>query len=161
MASQGWRCVLLQLFFCTGVLAQSEKTGELSDVQLNWSRGSRPSLDRQPKVLPPVVPRDNVGRGAPGGGGKEQWAISMADKTLYRAMRRWAAQANYQLLWQVDRDFPIESDVVFEGDFRAAVGEVMSSVSMTDFPLQAILNTKTKVLRVVRYLEERTTDVGR
>jgi hypothetical protein len=78
----------------------------------------------------------------------------MRDKTLYRVFSRWAEQAKYQLIWQIDRDYPIESGVVFEGGFRGAVTEVMAPVALTDYPLQAIFNPAARVLRVVRFMDE-------
>ena len=138
--------------FSYSLRAQSGEATELRDVQLEWSRSARPALGRssvRPLVEEPGGAADSQGPTA------QLWVVSLQDKTLYRVMRRWAAQAQYQLVWQVDRDFPIESEVVFEGGFRSAVGEVMSGVSMTDFPLQAIFNPNTRVLRVVRFLDER------
>lgn len=81
-----------------------------------------------------------------------QWTVEISDKTLYRTMRRWAQEANYQLLWQVDRDYPIEVGVVFEDTLRQAVEEVMAGVALTDYPIQAIFNSSARVLRVVRLL---------
>jgi hypothetical protein len=121
-------------------------TSFMRETQLEWSRSPRPVPGQGAVQEPPPVVLDE---GAP-----QQWAILMKDKTLYRAMSRWAAQAKYQLIWQVDRDYPIESGVVFEGGFRGAVTEVMSTVALTDYPLQAIFNPAARVLRVVRFLDE-------
>ena len=129
----------------------------LRDAQLEWTRSARPPLEGAAagavpsaalnRLLPAVVP---AAVDAP-----QIWTLALQDKTLYRVLSRWAAQAKYQLLWQVDRDFPIESEMVFEGDFKTVVGDVMVGVSETDFPLQAIFNTPGRVVRVVRYLEEK------
>ena len=78
----------------------------------------------------------------------------LSDKTLYRTMRRWAQQANLQLLWQVDRDYPIEAEVVFNSSLRQAVGQVMAGVALTDYPLQAVFNSSARVLRVVRHMDD-------
>ena len=118
----------------------------MRETQLEWSRSPRSAPGQGPVQEPPQVV---VAEGAP-----QQWTILMRDKTLYRAMSRWAAQAKYQLVWQIDRDFPIESGVVFEGGFRGAVTEVMSTVALTDYPLQAIFNPAARVLRVVRFMDE-------
>lgn len=67
-------------------------------------------------------------------------------------MRRWSEEANYQLFWQIDRDFPIEIQVSFQSTFRDAVHQVMKGVAMTDFPLQASFNSTTRVLRVTRHM---------
>jgi len=137
--------------------AEEQKTQEVNEPRpAEWVRSMRPPLERgaSPLIRPQLDERGGR-QSDPQEGGAQLWAISLQDKTLYRVMRRWAAQARYQLVWQVDRDFPIESEVVFEGGFRTAVAEAMSGVSMTDFPLQAIINTSTRVVRVVRFLEER------
>ena len=126
---------------------------ELNQVQLEWARSARPALGRG--AIRPLVQEPGEASADTRSNAAQLWAVSLQDKTLYRVMRRWAAQAQYQLVWQVDRDFPIESEVVFEGSFRTAVAEVMSGVSMTDYPLQAYINPNTRVIRVVRYLEER------
>ena len=84
----------------------------------------------------------------------QEWAILISDKTLYRTMRRWAQQANLQLLWQVDRDYPIEAEVVFNSSLHQAVGQVMAGVALTDYPLQAVFNSSARVLRVVRHMDD-------
>lgn len=157
------RFVTVAACLVAGLINATTRAGEvgvgsqpvnLGDVQLDWSRSQRPVLGRgsaQPSLSQGAAGPQEVG----GAAELRLWVISLQDKTLYRVMRRWAAQAQYQLAWQVDRDFPIESEVVFEGGFRDAVGQLMSGVSMTDFPLQAIFNPDTRVLRVVRFLEER------
>ena len=145
-------CGLSLCLAFSGVFAQSGAEKVLSEVQLDWSRSVRPELGRTaPRSIQDVSPPSSGDTS----GVAQLWAVSLQDKTLYRVMRRWAAQAQYQLVWQIDRDFPIESEVVFEGTFRKAVSEVMVGVSMTDYPLQAIFNLDTRVLRVVRFLEER------
>jgi hypothetical protein len=151
------RVLLFLMLFNTSVFGQGVESKVLGDARMDWSRSERPQLGRSPysSALNGVAEgvdmdeQDIV---------SESWSISLGDKTLYRVMRRWVAQANYQLLWQVDRDFPIESEVVFRGGLRSAVAEVMSGVSRTDFPLQAIFNSSTRVLRVIRYLDERAPD---
>lgn len=84
----------------------------------------------------------------------QKWAILLSDKTLYRTLRRWSQEAQYQLLWQVDRDYPIEAEIVFDNTLREAVAQVMGGVALTDYPLQAIFNPSTRVLRVVRHMDE-------
>jgi predicted transcriptional regulator len=155
------RClgVVWLLIFSATVHSQDKTADDLRDAQLDWVRSARPELGREVARSPSQdasSPALEVNAGT-----AHLWAISLQDKTLYRVMRRWAAQAQYQLVWQIDRDFPIESEVVFEGSFRKAVAEVMSGVSMTDYPLQAVFNMDTRVLRVVRFLEERSGGLQR
>jgi hypothetical protein len=78
----------------------------------------------------------------------------MSDKTLYRSMRRWAQDANYQLLWQIDRDYPIEASATFKNDLKGAVEQVMAAVALTDYPIQALMNSNARIIRVVRYMDD-------
>jgi hypothetical protein len=127
-------------------LAEKSNTDLLRETHLEWSRSPRMPLGNNLTQEPPVA---EVDEGAP-----QQWSVLMRDKTLYRVFSRWAEQAKYQLIWQIDRDYPIESGVVFEGGFRGAVTEVMATVALTDYPLQAIFNPAARVLRVVRFMDE-------
>ena len=135
----------------------------LLNPQLNWVRSMRPSL--APAAVPEAVQTSEGKQAKPtalsDGAHRaakdvvtQKWAILMADKTLYRTFRRWSQEAQYQLLWQVDRDYPIEAEVAFESTLREAVAQVMSGVALTDFPLQAIFNPSTRVLRVIRHLDD-------
>lgn len=87
-------------------------------------------------------------------GQAQEWTILLSDKTLYRTLRRWTQEANLQLLWQVDRDYPIEAEVAFSSTLREAIGQVMAGVALTDYPLQAVFNSSTRVLRVIRHLDD-------
>lgn len=82
------------------------------------------------------------------------WTIDLKDKTLFRTLRRWSEEANYQLFWQIDRDFPIEVEIAFNTTFLDAVHNVMKGVAMTDFPLQASFNPNSRVLRITRHLSD-------
>ena len=79
---------------------------------------------------------------------KSEWQINPSDRRLSIVLQRWSAQANWQLVWEAERDFPVEVRVVLEGSFTDALKEVMKSLSDTDYPLQAVMNAKTRVLRV-------------
>lgn len=85
---------------------------------------------------------------------KGAWSILVSDKTLYRTLRRWAQHADYQLLWQIDRDYPIEASVTFKDSFKSAINQVMAGVALTDYPIQVIINPEARILRVVRYMDE-------
>ena len=127
-------------------VADKSQMDVLRETQLEWTRSPRLPPGLNATQEPPMSEAEE--------GTSQQWSVLMKDKTLYRVISRWAAQAQYQLIWQVDRDYPIESGVVFEGGFRGAVTEVMSTVALTDYPLQAIFNPAARVLRVVRFLDD-------
>jgi hypothetical protein len=59
----------------------------------------------------------------------------------------------WQLLWEADRDFPILANVFLKGSFESAILSVMQSLSDSDYPLQAIINMDTQVIRIVRYMQ--------
>jgi len=84
------------------------------------------------------------------------WSLEQSDKCLSSALERWAQQAGWQLVWEVDRDFLIESNLHLEGEFLKAVGTVMQSLSQTDYPLQAKANSATLTLRISRYQDAGT-----
>lgn len=87
-------------------------------------------------------------------GGATAWTFARADGTVHQAMQRWAREAGWQLVWEVDRDFPIDADVTLRGDFLGALTQAMAVLRDTDFPLQARVQAETRVVRVVRYLPE-------
>lgn len=145
--------------FAQSVLAaQAEGAGEVNP-QLRWSRGLMPVI--RSAVEPGAATYDAATAPAAAEAGarfadqtERLWTILLSDKTLYRTMRRWASEANYQLLWQVDRDYPIEVAVDFKGDLRQAVEQVVAGVALTDYPIQAIFNTQARVVRVLRHMDE-------
>ena len=83
------------------------------------------------------------------------WELQQNDKTLSTVLARWAQKAGWQLVWDAERDFPIENHIVLDGTFVRVVQTVMDSLSETDYPLQASLNPATRVMRIARYLEAR------
>lgn len=135
--------------------------------QLQWSRTLRPAINlrenvlKQPAPIRHAIPASEneeilgkVGKSDSPAQLPNTWSILISDKTLYRTMRRWTQEANYQLIWQVDRDYPIEANVEFKNSFRAALEQVMEGVALTDYPLQAIVNPSARVLRVVRHQDD-------
>lgn len=79
------------------------------------------------------------------------WSLQTQDKTLYHSISRWAQSANWQLMWEAERDFPIQAQISIEGSFTAAIQMVMNSLANTDYPLQAVMNNSTRVISVIRH----------
>jgi hypothetical protein len=77
-----------------------------------------------------------------------EWQLSPSDRRLSIVLQRWSAQTGWQLVWEAERDFPVEVRVLLSGTFSDALHEVMNSLSDSDYPLQAVMNGKTKVLRI-------------
>jgi hypothetical protein len=161
----------LVVFGSAGVQAQEKYAvpKQFFNPQLQWSRSLPPSLNlrSEAKALDQKISSPPLGtESAPHTDSAsyksetshdllvKKWSILMSDKTLYRTMRRWAQEADYQLMWQVDRDFPIEVDVAFNVDFRKALEQVMAGVALTDYPIQALVNPSARVLRVVRHQDD-------
>lgn len=129
--------------------------------QLQWNRSLRPVLQaRLPAAIPSEVNSKEVVSDVlhlssrPADMVPQKWSLLISDKTLYRSMRRWAQDAGYQLLWQIDRDYPIEVSVEFKSSFREALEQVMAGVALTDYPIQTVINPSARVLRVVRHLDD-------
>ena len=154
--------------FASAYALAAEGANELSasNAQLQWSRSLSPVIKlregvRSDPVMRPAAQVSNADLLTPAVDARpspaepeSNWSVLMSDKTLYRTMRRWAQEANYQLLWQIDRDYPIEANLSFQTDFRGAVEKIMAGVALTDFPLQGVINPTARVLRVVRYMDE-------
>ena len=49
------------------------------------------------------------------------WSLLSQDKTLYHSLSRWAQAANWQLMWEAERDFPINAQISVEGSFTVAI----------------------------------------
>lgn len=79
------------------------------------------------------------------------WSLGPPDKKLSVALTRWAQQAGWQMVWDAERDFVIESSLHLSGDFLRSMDAVMQSLADTDYPLQAKANRSTLTLRISRY----------
>lgn len=77
------------------------------------------------------------------------WDIVPADKTLNTALARWAAQAGWQLVWELPVDYAVEARTSVPGTFEEAVGTVARSMDSAEIPMKAIFYAGNKVLRIV------------
>lgn len=77
------------------------------------------------------------------------WDIVPGDKTLNAALARWAAQAGWQLVWELPVDYAVEARTVVPGSFEEAVGTVARSMDSAEIPMKAIFYSGNKVLRIV------------
>lgn len=87
-------------------------------------------------------------------GGATAWAFTHADGTVHQALQRWTREAGWQLVWEVERDFPIDAEVTLRGTFLDALDQTMAVLRDTDFPLQARVQAESRVVRVGRYLPD-------
>lgn len=118
------------------------------DMAITWFSPERPA------ILSHIG--DEAGPAAGDAIGPSQvWMLSPLDRTLSMALQRWSAAASWQLVWEADRDFPIEVEIQMEGHFSAVLSQVMDSLKDSDYPLQAVMNVRTRVLRIRRQNELR------
>ncbi len=78
-----------------------------------------------------------------------KWEMRPADRTLNVAMARWAAQAGWQLLWEIPVDYAVEAETSLGGTFEQAVEAVTKSMESAEIPLKAIFYTGNRVIRIV------------
>jgi len=79
----------------------------------------------------------------------QQWDIVVADKTLNVTMARWAAQAGWQLLWELPVDYAVEAHTQVSGSFEEAVAIVARSMESAEIPMKAVFYQGNKVLRIM------------
>lgn len=77
------------------------------------------------------------------------WEIAPGDRTLNTTFSKWSASAGWQLVWDLEVDYPIETRAVLQGTFEEAVALVAQSLSAASIPIQATFYAGNKVLRIV------------
>ena len=114
------------------------------EIGVEWAKAPKPNL-----------PNPNGGlsqaRLAPMDEPSATWTLLTQDKTLYHCLSRWSQAANWQLIWDADRDFPIQAQISIEGNFTSAIQLVMNALASTDYPLQAVMNDNTRVISIIRH----------
>lgn len=124
--------------------SQASQVGsEDFEISVEWARTSQPTLPN---------PGGNVDQvRLPSNEPSAIWTLMPQDKTLYHSLSRWAQVANWQLMWEAERDFPIQAQISIDGNFTSAIQLVMNSLASTDYPLQAVMNDATRVISVIRH----------
>jgi hypothetical protein len=85
--------------------------------------------------------------------GQSVWVVDPRDGTLSQTLGRWAKDAHWQMNWDADRDFVIDTSLAMSGTLREAIELVMLSLAHTDYPLQAAMNSSTCTMRVSRFMD--------
>lgn len=67
---------------------------------------------------------------------QQEWRIELADASLSRALRRWARDARYPVMWEAPKDLPAVA-ASYRGDFLAALTRVMEDSQQSAYPLHA------------------------
>ena len=131
----------------TGSSRAIDKTNQnpVSDFEISveWAKPPKPSLPN------PSGPAEAAKASA--NEPTAVWALLSQDKTLYHSLSRWAQTANWQLMWEAERDFPIQAQISVEGSFTVAIQMVMNSLASSDYPLQAVMNHSTRVISIIRH----------
>jgi len=158
MKHHPWLLCLSLLSGMTAGHAQpnTDQTDRLA-LQVEWVRSPRAVLNinaaspqTQARAMPyasPVAMEPNIHNDQEA----KVWSLQPEDKRLSLALLRWAQQAGWQIVWEAERDFVIDSSLHLSGDFLKSVGTVMQSLASTDYPLQAKANRSTLTLRISRY----------
>ncbi len=79
----------------------------------------------------------------------QSWEIVPSDRTLNAALARWAAQAGWQLVWELPVDYAVDARTKVSGSFQDAVAMVAKGMEGAEIPLKAIFYAGNKVLRIV------------
>lgn len=114
-----------------------------------------PPLPTAPAISQTVINNDikqpqNISTEQP-----HQWRIQRSDEMLSDVLKRWSHSLGWQLVWESERDFPIEIDTVLTGTFAEALEQVLYALLTSDHPLEAITNEKAKTIRIRRHLKSR------
>jgi hypothetical protein len=80
---------------------------------------------------------------------KPTWEVLPADKTLKATLARWAAAEQWQLVWELPVDYPVDARSAVVGSFEEAVSMVAKSMNHADVPMKAIFYAGNRVLRIV------------
>ena len=113
------------------------------EISVEWARTPQPTLPNPMGSVDQVRLATNEPSAI--------WTLMTQDKTLYHSLSRWAQVANWQLMWEAERDFPIQAQISIDGNFTAAIQLVMNSLASTDYPLQAVMNDATRVISIIRH----------
>lgn len=119
----------------------------VTESDMEWRKSPRPAIESHERKHTPAAQPDSTSNITP------IWSLETADGTLSNTLSRWSRQEKWQLIWEADRDFPILATVYLKGSFQSAVLSVMQSLADSDYPLQAILNPNTRIVRIVRYMQ--------
>lgn len=74
--------------------------------------------------------------------------ISLEDETLYLALRRWATESGYQIVWDAGKDFAARRTIYPAKHIEEAIEQVMADSEGSAYPLHACTYTN-KVIRVL------------
>ncbi|MGI4856329.1 MAG: TcpQ domain-containing protein [Janthinobacterium lividum] len=68
---------------------------------------------------------------------------------LSTALAEFARDHDWELAWEIERDFPIDHAARFDGPFLDIIAAVVGSLRKTDAPVRARIYRANKVVRIV------------
>lgn len=130
---QVWTDVLAQWLETEGLTARVDATRRL--VLLDAPAADAVKVVASSAGLPAVAEATPV---LPEG---TRWEVKVEDVNLEATLKRWVRQANYQLLWDSDREILLPAGDVFVGTFEEALDRVLQSPAIrnSDHPLEAVI----------------------
>lgn len=87
----------------------------------------------------------------------QRWQVRIEDIKLENTLKRWAQQANYQLIWDTDREFLIPASDEFVGNFEDALDRLLQSpaIRKSEHPLEAVIySNNPPLVRITRLGEQ-------
>lgn len=84
-------------------------------------------------------------------GQRQRFEARVSDRTIRQALNRWATEHHWYFEdahWALPHDFPVTAPAVFEGDFAAAVDQLLAAVEVSGQPVRACFYAN-HVLRVI------------
>jgi Toxin co-regulated pilus biosynthesis protein Q len=83
----------------------------------------------------------------------QRWQVRIDDIKLENTLKRWAQQANYQLIWDTDREVLIPASDEFIGSFEDAIDRLLQSpaIRKSEHPLEAVIySNNPPLVRITR-----------
>lgn len=77
------------------------------------------------------------------------WDLRFEDKTVRTALERWAGAAGWQIVWELNYDYPIGASASLNQTFEGAIETVMRSMETVEYPPKAIFYRGNNVVRIV------------
>ncbi|KVR89451.1 toxin co-regulated pilus biosynthesis Q family protein [Burkholderia vietnamiensis] len=113
-------------------------------VDLDWSRHT---LNANFKAMAPKMPSVTAAPSAPAAPVVMSW-IAKSGSTLRTAVTEWATKEGWQVVWGPTFDYPIVSQLSFDGSFLDAIVGVFRSYEKADRPLLVDVHAAQKLLYI-------------
>lgn len=134
---KGWNQVLKEVLDQVPELqAEIDTSSKIVTFGLMAARSTPASAEEGAIAMPVATP-------------DPQWLVTREDTTVRGVLERWSQHAGWQLVWELDVDYPIEAEASITSQFEVAVETLTKSLQGADVPPKAIIYRGNRVLRVV------------